>query len=155
MGIKGGNIIKLAEGLVAAYREIPYRILYTFLNEKAEQYPGDRVIQHVGSIIEKRLKAQPYGTIYVKDLDSLISELSAHGDTNHIRMLFSKYLEKIHNADERTKISSEVYDDGIRDPREIKKNMKKEAEMKKIMQKEELLFQHNVSKILISLRAYN
>jgi|LakWasMeta2_LOW4_FD_contig_41_1342293_length_241_multi_1_in_0_out_0_1 hypothetical protein len=31
----------------------------------------------------------------------------------------------------------------------------KEAEMKKIMQKEELLFQHNVSKILISLRAYN
>ena len=89
-----GRIIRLATSLAAAYKEVPYSVLYAFLREQTEKAPQDRVLQHMGAIIEKRFAAQPMGTILVKEIDGLIGELSSFGDTAHCRALFSSYFTK-------------------------------------------------------------
>jgi hypothetical protein len=116
------SIFRLASKLAAAYKEIPYVVLKRFLLEKTAQFPGDRVIQHMGAIIEKRAADQPFGAVSVKELDSLIGELSSFGDTTNTRNLFSSYLSKL-TADETTRTrAGEVFTDDVR---EIKSSPKR------------------------------
>lgn len=114
------KIVRLASRLAAAYKEIPYKVLYGFLLEQTEKHPHDAVLQHMGKIIESRSKAQPAGTMYVKDLDALIGELSSYGDTSYVRNIFGSYLQKL-NEDDIKKMSSETFIDDIRDPKDAKR----------------------------------
>lgn len=115
-----GKIINLANKLVAAYKEVPYSALKVFLAEKTAQFPHDRVLQHVGAIIEKRAEQYPFGSMYVKDLDALIGELSSFGSTEFTRRIFSAYLDTV-ESDEGRSISKEVFTEDNRDLSEIKR----------------------------------
>ena len=115
-----GEIVNLANKLVVAYREVPYSALKTFLGEKTAQFPRDRVLQHMGAIIEKRAEQQPFGSMYVKDLDALISELSSFGNTDFARRLFSAYLDTDSKTDKPV-MSREVFTEDNRDLSEIKR----------------------------------
>ena len=114
-----GKIVSLANKLAVAYKEIPYSAIKAFLGEKTAQYPHDRVLQHMGAIIEKRAEQQPFGSMYVKDLDSLISELSSFGSTDFARKLFSAYLDST-IPEERPSISRETFSDDNRSLSEVK-----------------------------------
>jgi len=118
------KIINLAENLVAAYKEIPYSVLSGFVKEAAGKFPYDRVLQHMDAIIEKRADKHPYGSVYVKDLDALISELSSFGNTERARELFASYLGKLSPEDGQTKVSRDVFTEDSRSLSEVKASEK-------------------------------
>jgi hypothetical protein len=117
-----GKIVNLANNLAAAYKEIPYSALKVFLLEKTAQYPGDRVLQHMGAIIEKRAEQQPFGSVYVKDIDAMIGELSSFGSTDLTRGLFGSYLSgSAPESRGAQPFFREVYDETGRDLTDAKK----------------------------------
>ena len=118
-----GKLVNLATKLVVAYKEIPYSSLRVFLTEKTAQFPRDRVLQHMGAIIEKRADQQPFGSIYVKDIDSLIGELSSFGSPDLARRLFSAYLT-VADGGPKPSISRETFIEDNRDLKEIKNSVK-------------------------------
>ena len=142
----GNNIFRLASKLAAAYKEIPYVVLNRFLLEKTAQLPGDRVLQHMGAIIEKRVADQPSGAITVKELDLLIGELSSLGDTTNTRSLFSSYLSNL--ADETTKgtRAGEVFTDDVREMKASPRGAVEEFVPVAGVDPKEIFSEYNISK---------